>query len=680
MKRTTVSERALVLAPRGRDALIAAAMLTEAGLEAATCPSLPDLIGELDVGAAFVVVTEEAIATADLHPLAGWIKDQEEWSDLPFILLTSRGGGLERNPAAKRYLELLGNVTFLERPFHPTTLVSLAKASLRARQRQYEARSRLIALRESERRYRTLFDTMDEGFCVIRFIDGPHGPMGDYVHVQANAAYERHAGIPNVVGQKLRDMVPDEAEDWLARYREVLLSGEPVRFEQELIATGRHLELAAFRIEPKDRHEVAVIFQDVTERRRAEKDLRELNETLERRVSDAIVERGAAMAQLHEAQKLETLGQLTGGVAHDVNNLLTPITGALDLLNRRYSPSDARSARLIDGALQSAERAKILVNRLLGFARRQTLETRPVDIPQLIDGMRDLVMSSVGASVELRMVTPAKLPWAKADPNQLELALLNLCVNSRDAMPGGGILTVAAEHAVVGPGGAPGLRPGAYVRLSVIDSGEGMDQATLAKAVEPFFSTKGVGKGTGLGLSMVHGLAAQLGGAFALSSAPGEGTRADLYLPVSDAPAEQAPRAAAAATTALRPLTLLLVDDEDLVRVGTAEMLRDLGHVVYEANGGAQALGQLATHSAIEAVITDYMMPRMNGAELAAHIAERYPMLPLLVVTGYAGGDLNLNLPQLAKPFRQADLSAALERVIAGHGTSNVVRLRSGPH
>ena len=684
MKRTTVSERALVLAPRGRDALIAANMLGEAGLETSICASLPALIAELDRGAAFVVVTEEAIATTDLHPLASWIQDQEEWSDLPFILLTNRGGGLERNPAAGRHLELLGNVTFLERPFHPTTLISLAKAALRGRQRQYEARSRLIELREGERRYRTLFETMDEGFCVIEFIDGPHGPLSDYVHVQANAAYERHAGIPQVVGKKLREMVGEEADDWIARYRPVLLTGESIRFEQELVATGRHLELAAFRVEPKERREVAVIFQDVTERKRAENELRELNETLERRVSDAVAERATAMAQLHEAQKLETLGQLTGGVAHDVNNLLTPITGALDLLNRRYSDGDARTARLIDGALQSAERAKILVNRLLGFARRQALETRAVDIPSLLEGMRDLVVSSVGASIELHMVAPSDLPWAQADPNQLELALLNLCVNSRDAMPEGGVLTVAAEHAVIGPGGGPNLRPGAYVRLSVIDSGEGMDEATLAKAVEPFFSTKGVGKGTGLGLSMVHGLAAQLGGAFALSSARGEGTRADLYLPVADAPAEPAPRSSAAPVSALRSLTLMLVDDEDLVRTGTAEMLRDLGHVVEEASGGSQALAKLAEHPDIDAVVTDYMMPRMNGAELARRIAALYPRLPVLVVTGYAGGDLDLDLPQLAKPFRQADLNAALERLVRDDTASkeggNVVRLRPGRH
>jgi PAS domain S-box-containing protein len=673
VKRTTVSERALVLAPRGRDAAIAVAMLGEAAIKAIVCASLHALISELDLGAGFIILTEEAIATADLRPLADWLQDQEEWSDLPFILLTTRGGGLERNPAAVRHLDLLGNVTFLERPFHPTTLVSLARSALRARRRQYEARARLIALRESEARFRTLFDTMDEGFCVIEFLDGPLGPLSDYVHVQANAAYERHTGIPDVVGRRVRDMVPDEAEGWIELYRGVLTSGESIRFERELEATERYLELAAFRVEPESRREVAVIFQDVTERKRAENRLRELNETLERRVDEAVAERGAAMAQLHEAQKLETLGQLTGGVAHDINNLLTPITGALDLLNRRFGESDPKAARLIDGGLQSAERAKILVNRLLSFARRQALETRAVDIGSLLEGMRDLVASSIGPTIELRMMAASGLPPALVDGNQLELAVLNLCVNSRDAMPDGGVLTIVAERAAMGPGGVLQLKPGAYVRLSVIDTGAGMDSMTVAKAVEPFFSTKQLGKGTGLGLSMVHGLAAQLGGAFNLSSAPGEGTRADLYLPVAETSAEPLPRSAAAPISVLRPLALLLVDDEDLVRAGTAEMLRDLGHSVEEAASGDEALRKLRAGLHADVVITDYMMPRMNGAEFASRLRELRPQMPVLVITGYAGGDLNLGLPQLAKPFRQADIASAIERL---GGDSNVVRLR----
>jgi PAS domain S-box-containing protein len=649
-------------------------MLAEARVASDVVGSISGLVDALEQGAGCGVITEEALTGLDLHALSDWLEGEPEWSDFPFILLTQRGGGLERNPAAGRYLDVLGNVTFLERPFHPTTFVSLAQSALRGRRRQYEARSRLIALRESEARFRTLFDTMDEGFCIIEFIDGPEGRLSDYVHVQANPAYERHAGIPNVVGQRVREMVPDEADSWVERYRKVLITGEPIRFEQQLEATQRHLELAAFRVEPAERKEVAVIFQDVTERKQSEIALRELNETLERRVSEAVAERASAMAQLHEAQKLETIGQLTGGVAHDINNLLTPIMGALDLVSRRYSDADARMKRLLEGALQSTDRAKTLVNRLLGFARRQALETRPVNVAELLEGMRDLITSSIGSTVELKMLAPADLPPALTDPNQLELAVLNLCVNSRDAMPDGGRLTIVAERVAVGPRGLPQLKPGAYVRLSVIDTGLGMDSTTLSKAVEPFFSTKGIGKGTGLGLSMVHGFAAQLGGAFALTSETGEGTRGDLYLPIAEAAAEPGVRLAAQSVQVSRRLTLLLVDDEDLVRAGTAEMLRELGHTVHEASGGAEALGKLNSGLKVDAVVTDYMMPRMNGAELAMQVRELDSDARILVITGYAGGDLDLGLPQLAKPFRQADIAVALDRL--ANSKSNVVPLR----
>ena len=629
--------------------------------DAVSC--INELVQALDAGADCGIITEEALTGVDLHPLSDWLDRQPEWSDFPFVLLTQRGGGLERNPSAGRYLDVLGNVTFLERPFHPTTFVSLAKSALRARRRQYEARSRLTALRESEARFRTLFDTMDEGFCIIEFIDGPDGPMSDYVHVQANAAYERHAGIPNVVGQRVREMVGNEAGSWVERYRNVLVTGEPIRFEQELEATKRYLELAAFRVEPAERREVAVIFQDVTERKQSEIALRELNETLERRVSEAVAERAAALAQLHEAQKLETIGQLTGGVAHDINNLLTPIMGALDLVSRRYSDADARMTRLLDGALQSTDRAKTLVNRLLGFARRQALETRAVDIASLLEGMRDLIVSSVGSTVELKMVVPTDLPAAMADPNQLELAILNLCVNSRDAMPNGGGLTIVAERVAMGPRDMLQLKPGAYLRVSVIDTGMGMDPTTLTKAVERFFSTKGLGKGTGLGLSMVHGFSAQLGGAFTLTSEPKKGTRGDLYLPIAEVAAEPVVRSAVQPVDVPRRLTLLLIDDEELVRAGTAEMLRELGHIVHEASGGPEALAKLSNGLEVDAIVTDYMMPRMNGVEFAGLARKVQPDVPILVITGYAGGDLNLELPQLAKPFRQADIAAALDRL-----------------
>lgn len=673
---TDVSERGLILAPRGRDALIAATMLREAGIETFACPGIPALVKELAAGAGFGIITEEALTNADLKALAAWIEGQPEWSDMPFILITQSGGGLERNPAAGRHLHTLGNVTFLERPFHPTTLISLAQSALRGRRRQYEARARLEALRKSEERYRRLFETMDEGFCVIEFIDGPHGPLSDYVHVEANPAYEANAGIPDIVGKRLREIVSaSEADAWADIYRSVLISREQLRFERELVETGRHLELAAFPIEDGRGRQVAVLFKDVTDRKRAEAELRELNDTLEKRVEKSVREREAVAAQLHEAQKLETLGQLTGGVAHDFNNLLTPITGALDMLQRQYGESDPRAARLVGNALQAADRAKTLVQRLLGFARRQTLQKVAVDVAGLLDGMRDLISSSTGPTIELRLNARDDLLPALADPNQVELAILNLCVNARDAMPEGGLLTVAAEQELVSPGSTLKIAPGLYIKISVIDTGRGMDAKTLAQAVEPFFSTKETGRGTGLGLSMVHGLAAQLGGGFALASVPGEGTRADLYLPVTKKMVPAQTAVLSPDIKAERSLAILLVDDEDLVRAGTAEMLRDLGHVVTEAGGGGEALSRIAAGLSVDAIITDYMMPRIDGTELARRVRAHHPDMPILLITGYTGTTEEVHeLPMLAKPFGQAHLAEALNGLMGA--SPNVVRFK----
>jgi CheY-like chemotaxis protein len=276
----------------------------------------------------------------------------------------------------------------------------------------------------------------------------------------------------------------------------------------------------------------------------------------------------------------------------------------------------------------------------------------------------------------LKLRCASDLPRALADPNQLELAILNLCVNARDAMPGGGPLTIAAEATLLGPGSEPRLPPGYYIRLSVIDTGTGMDAETLAHAVEPFFSTKETGRGTGLGLSMVHGLTAQLGGAFMLTSVKGEGTRADLYLPVTDDRSEMtAMTGADPALPPLRPLLILVVDDEELVRQGTAEMLRDLGHRVIEAEGGAEALVTLATRPEIDAVVTDYKMPRMDGGELARQIRTRSADMPILLISGYTGAaDPIDGMPRLNKPFGLAELAEGLRRAV--DPPDNVVPLR----
>jgi signal transduction histidine kinase/CheY-like chemotaxis protein len=374
----------------------------------------------------------------------------------------------------------------------------------------------------------------------------------------------------------------------------------------------------------------------------------------------AETELAIAQEALRQSQKIEAMGSLTGGVAHDFNNLLTPIIGALDLLIRKGLGTE-RERRMIDGALQSAERARTLVQRLLAFARRQPLQPVAVDIAQLIHGMTALIGSTVGPTIALRVTASADLPSARANTNQLEMALLNLAVNARDAMPGGGTLTIAAERCAVAPGESADVPAGRYVCLSVADTGLGMDDATRQRAIEPFFSTKGVGKGTGLGLSMVHGLAAQLGGGLTVDSTPGEGTRIVLWLPLSfDAPTtrrDDAPLLAIGDRSGI----VLLVDDDTLVRASTADMLTELGYDIVEACSAAEALDLVHAGLAPDLLVTDHLMPGMSGAQLAEALVTRLPGLRTLIVSGYADAEgIDPATARLSKPFRNDELASSL--------------------
>ena len=367
----------------------------------------------------------------------------------------------------------------------------------------------------------------------------------------------------------------------------------------------------------------------------------------------------AAQEALRQAQKLEAIGQLTGGVAHDFNNLLSPIIGGLDILRRRGVGGE-REQRLIAGALQSAERAKVLVQRLLAFARRQPLQVRAVALGPLLDGLQALLGSTLGPQVELQIVTVPDLAAVMADSNQLEMAILNLAVNARDAMPEGGRLRIEARNRRADQGSR-------FVELSVSDTGCGMDEATLARAIEPFFSSKGVGKGTGLGLSMVEGLTAQLGGSLRIASAPDEGTTVTLCLPAAAVrPAAGTPSGEPRPGAASRG-RILLVDDEPLVRMGTAEMLRDEGYEVDEADD-ADAAQALVGQAPYDCVITDYLMPGLNGVELARRLRAGRPGLPILLLSGYADLEAFSELPYLTKPCFGDDLVRAVEQLADGQG------------
>ena len=510
-----------------------------------------------------------------------------------------------------------------------------------------EQRETAEALARSEARFRTISDALPGMLFVT-------DPVGSNIYV--NEGFRSYTGrsMEELLGDRWIDVLhPDDRERaheiwkgavkaqniYMAEYRFRRADGEyrwhvvrglPMRDEQ-----GRVTDWVGACI-------------DIHERHMAEQELQQ-------RVEEALTEREKALFQLHEAQKLETVGQLTGGVAHDFNNLLTPIVGSLDLLRRRIE--DERSVRLIDGALASAERARTLIQRLLAFARRQTLQPRAVDPGALVEGMRELIEGSLGPRIEFTTEVEPGTPAALVDQNQLELALLNLSVNARDAMPGGGRLAWQVSEEVVS-GAHPELPPGRYVRIAVSDTGVGMDADTLARAVEPFFSTKAAGKGTGLGLSMVHGLAGQSGGGFRLESAPGKGTVATLWLPVAEHEAAAAARQPET-RGASRRAKVLLVDDEEQVRFTTSESLAELGYDVVPAGSAQEALDRIAAGLKPDLLVTDHLMPGMTGAQLAMELRQKLPQLPVLMITGYAQlrpeelGDFDV----LVKPYRHAELA-----------------------
>ncbi|HEV7610506.1 MAG TPA: response regulator [Steroidobacteraceae bacterium] len=421
-------------------------------------------------------------------------------------------------------------------------------------------------------------------------------------------------------------------------------------------------------------------FNAELEQRVAERtsDLQRFNEQLELRIKERTRERETALAQLFEAQKMDTIGQLTGGVAHDFNNLLMAVLGSLSLLEKRL-PEDPRSHRLLQNAVQGAQRGAALTQRLLAFSRRQELKPEAVNVPQLVSGMRELLERAVGHGVELRTQYQGDLPPALVDANQLELALLNVALNARDAMPAGGILTISGTHETQ-TAGAPdaNLQTGDYVRIAVADNGVGMDEATVAKATEPFFTTKGPGKGTGLGLSMVHGLAAQSGGLLRIRSELNVGTTLELWLPMAKtADATERSEVQPPNTTPhISGCRVMIVDDDFLVMTGMSAMIEDLGHVPIEAHSGAEALAKLASGIKIDVVITDHAMPAMTGLDLAKCIQEKYAGLPVILATGYAElpvDPVSLGILRLAKPCNQYEISTAIQTAL---GSVEQVRRR----
>jgi PAS domain S-box-containing protein len=511
-----------------------------------------------------------------------------------------------------------------------------------------EREAACAALRRSEEQFRLLVQSVTD--YAIFMLD-PEGRVTSW-----NAGAERIKGYrpEEIIGEHFSRLYTEEDRKNGAPQRTLTIAAREGKYGNEAwrVRKDGSYFWASVVVDPiRDESGTVIGFakitRDITEQMQAQRALEQ------------------AQQALMQSQKMNAIGQLTGGVAHDFNNLLTAILGSLELVRRRV-PDDPKITSLIDNAIRGGRRGAALTQRMLAFARRQELKAEAVDIPALVRGMTDLLQRSLESSISIETHFPLGLALVEADAHQLELVLLNLAVNARDAMPDGGSIIIAAREEAVAPGHSTNSTPERYVCLSVTDTGVGMDEATLTRAVEPFFTTKGVGKGTGLGLAMVHGMAEQSGGRLILKSRKGEGTTAEVWLPLAKEPAGAAgpyhEPAARAAEGELRPLSVLAVDDDSLVLTNTVAMLEDLGHTVFQATSGKQALDIIRREKALDLVITDQVMPEMTGSQLADVIRAEWPNLPILLITGYAGEaeEASPNLPKLAKPFRQGDLAQAI--------------------
>jgi len=503
------------------------------------------------------------------------------------------------------------------------------------------------ALRESQEQFRILVQGVtDYAICMLN----PNGYVSSW-----NAGAQRIKGYApdEIIGQHFSCFYTEEDKKAGLPQRAIERAARDGRYEREGWRVRKdgtkffaNVVIDAIRNPDGSLLGFAKITRDITERVNA---ARELDATRE---------------VLFQAQKMEAIGHLTGGIAHDFNNLLMAVQGSIELMRRRLPGNDPKIAQLIENALQATHRGTALTQRMLAFARRQELRLAPLDIREIVRRMTNLLQSSLGPSIRIKTEFPAKLPNVNADANQLELAILNLAINGRDAMPKGGTITIAAsEHSE-----SSGLSPGHYVAVRVTDTGIGMDEGTLKRATEPFFTTKGVGKGTGLGLPMVHGMAEQSGGKLVLKSRPGHGTSAELFLPVAPGAAETVDHEQVfdIRSLPLKKLTILSVDDDPLVALNTSALLEELGHTVYSVPSGMHALDMLYRKGDIDLLITDQLMPGMTGSELASTIRANRPELPIILATGYAelAPGEGQGLPRLANPFSQEDLADAIARAV----------------
>ena len=922
MKAGPHSLRALVLAPGGRDAVVAVDLLTKAGVGAKVCTTFVEMQDDIAHGAGLAIVVEEALLDGDRTPIERWVREQPSWSDFSFIILTLRSTG-SLHPLTAALEGALGNVTFVERPFQPQSLISVVRSALRGRRRQYDARARLeeVALSQEQLRFaqeagrigtfeldgETRDVRISPTFCRIWGLpEQPSIPLSglmalvvlddrdrvrtadpnlkpnalDYIEyrvlrpdtgemrwiarqgepvVEAQTGRVRYFGVVYDITERRRaeealreseqrfrliaDSAPvpmwvtrlDRSRDFVNRayidflgvapdealtfdWRHVIHPDDIARIYKEQVE--KEATLKPFFLEARFRNATGEwrwlhtesqprwtadgehagfigAAYDITSIKTSADDMRLLAGTLERQVeqrtsmlrsqetqlrtmfetsyqlqgllatdgrlleangraldamgaklaevrgklfwqtsfwanspavSDRIrsalahvaagenfreeivldmpggarafdfamrrmvgasgeqsfiffeaiemTERRAAEEQLRQAQKMESLGQLTGGIAHDFNNLLTGITGSLDLIKRRIASGRTEGIdRFMDTAMASAQRAAALTHRLLAFARRQSLDTKPTDANALVQGLVDLLQRTLGETVRLRTELAEGLWPGLSDANQLETALVNLAINARDAMPTGGELSIVTANVVRGPGFLPSgdeVPAGDYVAIRVSDTGSGMPPAVIAKVFDPFYTTKPIGQGTGLGLSMVYGFLKQTGGFVDIVSEVGRGTTVMLFLP--RAASDVVPAEAAKETTVPRGQgeTVLLVEDDASVRLLMTEVLDELGYRYLQAHDGRAALPILQSAERIDLLVTDVGLPHINGRQLAEIARQTRPDLRVLFVTGYAegatvrGGFLEPGMEMITKPFALDDLGTRIRALITG--------------
>jgi PAS domain S-box-containing protein len=674
----------LILAPVGRDAGTCAKLVAQTGLSSRSCRDVANLIEELNPHSDVVLVAEEALYGKALDVLAEWVAAQPPWSDLPFVVLTHHNEGARFIQFRQELVRKLRNVAFLERPMQAISLQAAILTAKRGRARQYEARAyleaqqsaaaeleRLVAqrtaallastaqLEESERRFRMLVEgvvdyaifMLDPGGTIVNWNPGAQRIKGyapDEIIGQHFSRFytedDRANGVPQKVLESARRAGKFEAEGWRVRK-------DGTQFWASVV-------INAIRDSQGEVVGFAKVTRDLTERR-------------------------ATQERLSQSQKMEGIGRLTGGVAHDFNNLLTIIIGNLEALDRQLQeaqPDIGRLKRSTDYAIRGARRAASLTQRLLAFSRQQPLEPKSIDVGRLVTGMSDLLRRTLSEQVSVETVLAGGLWRAHVDPNQLEIAILNLAVNARDAMPNGGKLTIETANVHLDELYASGqaeVLAGQYVMLAVTDNGTGMTPEVTAKAFDPFFTTKDVGHGTGLGLSQVYGFVKQSRGHVKIYSEVGEGTTIKIYLPRFHAYAEAADeRPATPVVRGKNHETVLVVEDEEGVRTYSTETLRELGYHVLEAANARAAMQILESHPEIAVLFTDVGLPGgMNGRQLAEELRKRHPSLKVLFTTGYARnaivheGRLDPGVELLPKPFTQAALAEKLRDIIDAKST-----------